>query len=244
MIEGNYIGTDVTGTIAVPNHNEGVFDVNSPNTTIGGLSPGAGNLISGNQGNGITMNFGGNAGNVIQGNRIGTAANGVSPLGNGGNGIFVGTNIAILDNSIAYSGSSGVVYMGGTGNAVLGNSIFANVGRGIDFGGFFVANDPGDADAGVNNLQNYPEIIAVGKSESGTLAISYNVPSEATNSTYPIRVEFFKADADGREGQVLLGSDTFTTADLKAGAKTVSFVPAAAIALGDNLVATATDVRS
>ena len=244
LIAGNYIGTDVTGTIAVPNGYEGVFDTSSPNTTIGGASPGAGNLISGNLGNGIAMNFDGDPGNVIQGNRIGTAADGVTPLGNGGNGILVGTNIAILGNSIAFSGSAGVMAVAGTGNAVLGNSLFANVGLGIAFGAFFVANDQGDADAGVNNLENFPEISAVGVSSSGLLTITYSVPSQAANATYPLRVEFFKADAQGQEGQVFLGSDTFTTADLEAGGKTVSFVPTAAIAPGDNLVATATDAAN
>ena len=57
-------------------------------------------------------------------------------------------------------------------------------------------------------------------------------------------MEFFQADADGQEGQVFLGSDTFTTSDLAAGGKTVSFVPAAAIEVGDKLVATATDAAN
>lgn len=251
VIEGNYIGTDVTGAIAVPNAFGGVFDQDSPNTTIGGAAAGAGNLISGNLGDGIAMNFQGAAGNVIQGNRIGTAADGISPLGNSGNGISVGTNIAILDNVIGFNGAAGVVCGGGfidhgTGNDVLGNSIFSNVGRGITIGigGFFPANDPGDADTGPNNLQNFPEISAAGLGSDGMLTITYNVPSDVPNATYPLVVEFFKADADGQEGQVLLGSDTFTTLDLKAGGKTVSFAPAHAIAVGDVLLATATDAAN
>src|SRR4029077_14868943 len=131
----------------VPNNFDGVFDLGSPNTTIGGASPGAGNLISGNLWNGIYMNFDGSAGNVLQGNRIGTAADGISPLGNGRSGIVVGSNIAILDNAIAFNGEAGVQWVsGGTCDAILGNAIFSNANLGISFNAIlFVPNDPGDA---------------------------------------------------------------------------------------------------
>jgi hypothetical protein len=52
IVQGNYIGTDVTGTVAVPNQQEGVLlgktSVAGPitNNLIGGTAPGAGNLIS------------------------------------------------------------------------------------------------------------------------------------------------------------------------------------------------------
>ena len=50
LIQGNYIGTDLTGTIALGNGSGGVSDNNGLNNTIGGTTAGAGNLISGNQG--------------------------------------------------------------------------------------------------------------------------------------------------------------------------------------------------
>src|SRR5207248_758113 len=75
--------------------------------------------------------------------------------------------------------------------------------------------------------------------------VVYNVPSDpVANSTYPLRVEFFKADADGQEGQTFLGFDTFTAADFAAGSKTFTFTPAVSVAVGDKLVATATDMRT
>ncbi len=46
-IEGNFFGTDPSGTLARPNTNAGIF-VRSPNNTIGGASPGARNVFSGN----------------------------------------------------------------------------------------------------------------------------------------------------------------------------------------------------
>src|SRR5207244_3286523 len=97
-----------------------------------------------------------------------------------------------------------------------------------------------DADTGANNKQNFPEISAATIS-AGMISVTYRVPSDPANSTYPLRVEFFKADAAGQEGQTFLGFDTFTTADFAAGSKTFIFTPAAAVATGDKLVATATD---
>ena len=75
-IIGNYIGTDITGTKAIPN-GDGVFANVSGNHRIGGKKPGEGNLISGNQGgvNVIQDSF-------IVGNLIGLASNGKTPLPN------------------------------------------------------------------------------------------------------------------------------------------------------------------
>ena len=75
----------------------------------------------------------------------------------------------------------------------------------------------------------------------GQLTITYNVPSDPMNSTYPLRVEFFRADADGQEGQTFLGFDTFTITDFTAGSKAFTF--AAAVGVGNKIVATATDSK-
>jgi hypothetical protein len=76
---GNYIGTDIMGTKAVPNH-DGVLLFTSGNHRVGGTLPGEGNLISGNQ-NGIQLNGYGVSDNIVLGNRIGVDANG-EPLPN------------------------------------------------------------------------------------------------------------------------------------------------------------------
>ena len=79
-IQGNYIGTNVAGTAAVPNLQNGILlnDESSANT-IGGTVAGAANLISGNGLNGIaTTDSGGTfEDNIIQSNFIGTGAGGV-----------------------------------------------------------------------------------------------------------------------------------------------------------------------
>ena len=87
LVQGNFIGTDVTGSIAVGNASDGVLiNFGSANNTIGGTTPAARNLISGNGANGVRSDY---HPNTVQGNFIGTQVNGVSPLGNGANGVLI-----------------------------------------------------------------------------------------------------------------------------------------------------------
>src|SRR5205807_6454634 len=88
VVEGNYIGTDKTGTVSLSTSFQpaGINDQTSAGgNTIGGTVSGAGNLISGNGGNGVTSN----STITIQGNLIGTTADGNSALGNNDNGIRI-----------------------------------------------------------------------------------------------------------------------------------------------------------
>ena len=49
LIQGNTIGTDMTGTLALGNTLEGIYLERAPSNTIGGAVSGAGNLISANK---------------------------------------------------------------------------------------------------------------------------------------------------------------------------------------------------
>ena len=82
MIQGNFIGTDATGMIAVGNLSDGV-KTDPGGDAIGGTDPGAGNLISGNGLAGIEMNS-----SLVLGNKIGTNISGDAALGNAGPGIL------------------------------------------------------------------------------------------------------------------------------------------------------------
>jgi hypothetical protein len=61
VLEGNFIGTDITGKVALGNGKAGLdsgmgVDLNfAVNCTVGGYLPGAGNLISGNNGDGVVI---------------------------------------------------------------------------------------------------------------------------------------------------------------------------------------------
>ncbi len=113
VIQGNYIGTDRTGTAALPNINGIFVGLNCTNNLIGGTASGSGNLISGNGKFGIGISL--SSSSTVQGNLIGTDATGSSPLPNGsalnggagiliqGNGNVIGGAAAGAGNVIAYN---------------------------------------------------------------------------------------------------------------------------------------------
>ena len=118
FIEGNFIGTDTTGTSPLPNHYDGIYILGAASAnSIGGATAAARNVISGNNGSGLQILGAGTAGNFIQGNYIGTDATGANSLANGGEGIYL------------HDGASGN-FIGGT-SAGAGNVISANTHRGI-----------------------------------------------------------------------------------------------------------------
>src|SRR5205085_3715060 len=88
LIQGNFIGTNATGTGAVPNSTTGM-SIGSSENTIGGTTPQARNLISGNTTHGMLISGQYTFGNVVIGNYIGTDTTGFNPLGNLGFGISI-----------------------------------------------------------------------------------------------------------------------------------------------------------
>ena len=93
-VEGNFIGTDPSGTQALGNRIAGVTVV-KPNlgaggasNTIGGTSPAQRNLISGNVRHGVELGSGAQD-NFVLGNLIGTDKSGTAPLGNGAAGVEI-----------------------------------------------------------------------------------------------------------------------------------------------------------
>jgi CSLREA domain-containing protein len=251
-IEGNYIGTDASGALALGNA-AGVAIDTASNNTVGGPDAGARNVIAGNAGDGVVI--GGGGGNRVENNFIGKNATGAA-LPNALNGILivesshnrVGGVTPGVGNVIAHNGQGGVlvapVFAPSVGNAIQGNAIFANALPGIDlaanardpFTDGATANDAGDGDAGTNGFQNFPVINSV----TSTGAVSGSLDSLPTNTAYPVRVEFFASaacDASGRgTGEVFLG---FTTV-----AAPGNFTAAVTPAAGKPFVsATATDAN-
>lgn len=136
-IEGNLIGTDPTGTFAIPNSGNGIRVLNAGNTRIGSETEATGaNLISGNGSSGITFSQSGSAGGRVFGNKIGTTVSGMAPLGNAGHGvlinanasgIIVGGSTALAGNLISANGASGITLaVNSGGNEVQGNLIGTN----------------------------------------------------------------------------------------------------------------------
>lgn len=91
VLEGNFIGTNVAGAIAVPNLNNGVYIQNSSNNRIGDTTLSARNIISGNSWPDIAITDTGATGNIVRGNYIGTDSSGtVGLFVDSTNGIFIG----------------------------------------------------------------------------------------------------------------------------------------------------------
>ncbi len=125
-VEGNFIGTDVTGEFALAN-GEGLH-LEALNNTIGGTAPGAGNLVSGNQGGGIVV---AGTGYLIQGNRVGTNAAGTEALANGSGILVSGTNTTVggtvdgAGNLLSGNLNFGLHVISVSGTVVQGNTIGA-----------------------------------------------------------------------------------------------------------------------
>ena len=247
LVQGNYIGTNIIGTSDLGNTLNGV-QVQATANTIGGTAAGAGNVISGNDQNGVNLQGGANANTLVQGNRIGAQANGTSALANSQNGVqilnstgnTVGGTAAGSGNTIAFNTQDGVAVAGASSatNSILGNSTFSNGDLGIDLNtNGFTPNDVDDSDTGPNNLQNFPVFASV-VLNGANLDITYSVPSIAPNSIYPLRIEFYIADANDQEGKTFLGSDNYAAPGAK-----LATISAGAASVGTRIVATATDAN-
>jgi uncharacterized repeat protein (TIGR01451 family) len=251
-VEGNLIGTDISGTLAVPNADgDGVIiGGGATDNIVGGTVASARNVISGNGLNGILIFNTGTERNLIQGNYIGTDINGTAAVANTQDGVLVrdsaanntiGGTGANEDNIIAFNGGNGVVINNAAtiNNLISRNAIFSNTGLGIDLGADGVTgNDAGDGDIGPNNLQNYPDLTAVGTGGGNTFI--FGTLNSTANTTF--RLEFFSSNAADPEGEVYLGSDTVTTDG--SGNATINTVLAVAVAVGDVITATATDTTT
>jgi len=135
VVEGNFLGTDITGQLDRGNGHYGLAISLSSNNVIGGTTPGQRNVLSGNQddGVGISGHAGVATGNRIIGNYIGLAADGVTPLGNSRDGVTIGDATRNVvggvnpgeGNVIGANGSAGVHFTGAGArwNEVKGNRI-------------------------------------------------------------------------------------------------------------------------
>ena len=147
VIEGNLIGTDISGSIALGNTGEGIVIAYAQSNTIGGTAAGEGNVISGNV-YGINI-LDGASDILVAGNLIGVSSDGTAAIANSLDGIIlqgattgdtIGGNSAGTGNVISGNASAGVEISGSgtTGNVVAGNLI----GTGST-GTVAIANDSG-----------------------------------------------------------------------------------------------------
>jgi hypothetical protein len=252
LIQGNFVGTDASGSSALPNFGFGLV-VSTNGATVGGTAVAARNIISGNSQSGISLE---GSDNLVEGNVIGSDSSGTSALGNGGAGVTVsgfpaanntvGGTATGAGNIIAFNAGAGVAVLdpSGTGsdvgNAILSNAIYGNAALGIDLGGDGVTpNHTGGLITGPNGFQNFP-VLSSAASTSTQITISGTLNAAANTS---FTIQFFSnasADPSGHgQGQVFLGSTSVTT-DSSGNASFTATIPVG-VAAGQFISATATD---
>lgn len=137
-VAGNFIGTDATGTRALGNGSDGVsLNGDAHNNTVGGLSAGARNVISGNSANGVKIAR--SLSNEVIGNIIGTDHTGTAVVANGGSGILV--TAGSQNNTIGGIDPSAANLIGG------------NTGDGVTLAGAAVSNIVAGNFIGTNDAQ-------------------------------------------------------------------------------------------
>ncbi len=248
---GNLIGTDATGTADRGNDQGGEGDAfgiqigsGATGNVIGGTGEEPGNVISGNETGGIDV-LGDS--NEVLGNRIGTSADGSEAIPNGdfvaGPGVGIAASgTTVRGNTIAHNAGDGIEIRSGTGNDLEGNLTSANGGLGVDLAPNGVtANDPGDADAGANDLQNFPVLHAAALNGDGDADVAWSLDS-AADTLY--RIEFFASDscdASGNGEGAQAGGTTTAATDASGDAGDLFTVAADDLGLGSVITATATD---
>jgi hypothetical protein len=213
-VVSNLIGTDATGTFAIPNAIGIVIDGVATKHTIDK------NIISGNIQQGIVIHITGSNEHLITRNLIGTDISGNYPLGNGSDGIRIAeggqyNTIGTAPDSgnvIAFNGGNGVMIMTSADfcNKISGNSIHSNMLLGIDLYPEGVSqNDPGDIDTGPNAGMNFPVILTAAYDPgNGSTTITGVLD---TQSPETCSVEFFLSDGDPSghgQGKVFAGKLT------------------------------------
>jgi hypothetical protein len=195
-IEGNFIGMDASGEVDLGNEFSGIYLRDNADALIGGPTRGQRNVVSANKEAGVAV-LGPRA--SILNNIIGLSASLEPGFGNGWDGVMlsgsdarVGSDEPELGNVIHGNVSSGIALLGsgGDGNEILGNRIDDNGELGIDLArGLVTANDLNDADAGANELQNFPVIENVMQNGDEVTVEGYlDVPAGADGKVYTIRV--------------------------------------------------------
>jgi hypothetical protein len=164
LVEGNYIGTDITGTNAVPNTLAGVYlPFGTPGNIIGGTVAGARNVISGNGSYGVYLANPATSNNVVEGNYIGISPDGIHVVGSTFAGviIFAGAQNNTIGGAVA-----------GAGNVISG---FFGYGVYVDnvgtTGNWIEGNDIGTDASGTNALPNSIGLILFGGASNNIVGL-------------------------------------------------------------------------
>ena len=222
LVTGNFIGTDVTGAVALGNALGGVrIGGGSKSNTIGGTATGAGNVISNNGNDGVALSDTGTGLNQVLGNTIvGNKGDGVSIVG-GASLNAVGSGGAVARNVISGNTLDGVAITGAgtTGNLVAGNFIGTNkdgtAAQGNGGSGVSISdtanNTVGGPVAPAGNVISGNQGTGVLIIRSGKVAVQANFIGTNADGSAAVR--------NGGEGVVLFGSSNNTVGGTSTGTR-------------------------
>ncbi len=142
IVVGNFIGTDATGSLDLGNEWMGISIYSgSHDNRIGGIQQGEGNLISGNENDGIRV---AGISNLIIGNIIGLDLSATSPIGNTWDGIalygphnVIGGTEPGEGNIISGNDRIGISFSNADSNDVIGNMLGTGTSGSEDLGNWF-----------------------------------------------------------------------------------------------------------
>lgn len=234
-VEGNFIGTDVTGVAPIANFNGiTIRQFSSGNAIVG-------NVIAGNMNHALLIS---GTDNIVRRNRLGVRPDeDVAVPGS--------ANIQILNGSRNLIGGrqsgdgnfilGGIwIPLGGDRNAIEGNRIYGDITLGFNFDLGFTPNDPLDVDTGPNQRQNFPVVSTA--TAAGAATVIAGVLDSAPGQAF--RIELFEnttCNPSGHGGgQRLVGVSESVVTDSNGHAEFSTAAPAQA---GRFITATATDAN-
>ncbi len=202
-LRGNLIGTDITGTAALPNGFSGLALIDASFNQVGGTAPQEGNLISGNLQHGVAI-VGSNAVlNLVMQNRIGTDIHGARSVSNHFNGILIsgspsnriGGVAKSQGNLISGNGQNGIQIVDET---AVANELYGNL-IGIDATGSFRLPN---ANAGVRIESPCNAVGGLGPGHGNVISGNhqsgiYILGPEASNNV--VQANFIGTDVTGAE---------------------------------------------
>ena len=258
-ILGNFFGVLPSGISAIVSSFQSCISLRpGANTVIGGLQPGARNVIAAGNGGAISI-YGPSTNVQVLGNHIGVGSDGKTLLtpGVGVLGVAASEGDAgEMPHSIRIEGNRIADFATGVGVAdepfsvpdptvfahrvsVTRNAIFSNRNYGINLGNYAQTNDFLDLDRGSNWRQNYPELSSVVFGANNTI-ISAALNSSPSSS---YRIEFFANTVPHPsgfgEGEIYLGFTNVMT-DFNGTARLEIILPGV-LAFQPYITATATD---
>ena len=231
VITGNFIGTDVTGSAALPNGGNGVTIAAGTQTTIIGAGtsvlPNL-NVISGNLGDGVSITS--SSGNAVDFNYLGVDLNNQNALPNHGNGVSIhgAAGDGVFEDVIRNNGGYGILTDNGSNhNSWAYNSIFFN-----GLGGIAEQANP--------SIQATPIITGVTVAPTGLPTITGKIGGSPNINSQLLILLYANPNSNsglGYQGLTFIGQTTANT-DANGNASFSLTLPTS-IGAGDTITATA-----